>query len=71
VPNWLDTAGEPWGIIQMRWNHPSDAPEPQVTKVPFSEVRGRLPADTPVVTPAERRERLLRRNEEAQFRRLW
>jgi hypothetical protein len=71
VPNWLDTAGEPWGIIQMRWNHPSDAPEPQVTKVPFSEVRGRLPADTPVVTRAERRERLLRRNEEAQFRRLW
>lgn len=71
VPNWLDTAGEPWGIIQMRWNHPSDTPEPVVRKAPFSEVRKHLPADTPHITPAERRERLLARNEAAQFRRLW
>jgi hypothetical protein len=71
VPNWLETAGEPWGIIQMRWNHASDHPEPRVTKVPFSSVRDHLPADTPIVSPAERKEALQRRWEEAQFRRWW
>jgi hypothetical protein len=71
VPNWLDTAGNAWGIVQMRWNHCSDAPEPQVRKVPLSEVRRLLPAETPVVTPAQRREQLQLRREAAQFRRLW
>lgn len=71
VPNWLDTAGERWGIMQMRWNQASEAPEPEVIKVKLSEVRAHLPADTPAISVAERREQLLRRNEAAQFRRLW
>ena len=71
VPNWLDKADYPWGIIQMRWNHASDFPDPVVTKVPFDEIRAHLPADTPVVTPEQRREQIQARREAAQLRRLW
>jgi hypothetical protein len=71
VANWLDTAGEPWGIIQMRWNRCSEAPEPKVTKVALKDVRKLLPADTPVVTPEERKQQLRARQEAAQFRHLW
>jgi hypothetical protein len=71
VPNWLDKADLPWGIIQMRWNHASDYPDPSIKKVPVAEVRDHLPADTPVVTPAERAEQLRLRREGAQLRRIW
>jgi hypothetical protein len=71
VPNWLDKADNRWGMIQMRWNKPSDAPNPTVTRVPLSEVRAHLPSETPVVTPEERKELLLRRREAVQMRRLW
>jgi hypothetical protein len=71
VPNWLDKADHPWGIIQMRLNRASDFPEATVTKVPVAEVREHLPADTPVVTPAAREEQLRTRREGAQLRRIW
>jgi hypothetical protein len=71
VPNWLDKADYPWGVIQMRWNRATDYPDPSIKKVPLVEVREHLPADTPVVTPAERREQLRRRREGAQLRRIW
>jgi hypothetical protein len=71
VPNWLDKADYPWGVIQMRWNRASDYPDPTITKVPLADVRQHLPADTPVVTPAERQEQLRRRREGAQLRRIW
>ena len=71
VPNWLDTNHEPWGLIQMRWNRCSETYEPQVRKVALKDVRKYLPADTPVVTPAERKAQLQLRREAAQFRRLW
>ena len=71
VPNWLDKADYPWGIIQMRWNRASDYPDPTIVKVPFDELRSHLPADTPVVTPAERQEQLRVRREGAQLRRIW
>lgn len=71
VPNWLDTGGEAWGIIQMRWNRCSEAPDPVVTKVALKDVRKSLPADTPVVTPAQRKEQLRARREAAQLRQLW
>jgi hypothetical protein len=71
VPNWLDKADFPWGIIQMRFYHATDFPEATVTRVPVSEVRKHLPADTPVVTPREREERLRARREGAQLRRVW
>ncbi|ONH32621.1 DUF1214 domain-containing protein [Pseudofrankia asymbiotica] len=71
VPNWLDKADYPWGVIQLRWNRASDHPDPTVRKVPFAEIREHLPADTPQVTPAERAAQLRARREGAQLRRIW
>jgi hypothetical protein len=71
VPNWLDKADYPWGIIQMRWNHASDWPDPTVVKVPVADVRDHLPADTPVVTAEQRQEQLRARREGALLRRIW
>jgi hypothetical protein len=71
VPNWLDKADYPWGVIQMRWNHASDYPDPTIKMVPLADVRKYLPSDTPVVSPAERLEHLRRRREGAQLRRIW
>ena len=71
VPNWLDKANNVWGVIQMRFNKASDAPDPVVTRVKLADVRKHLPADTPVVTPEERRRHLAARREAAQFRRTW
>ncbi len=71
VPNWLDKGDYPWGVIQMRWNRASDYPDPTIKKVLLAEVRDHLPADTPVVTPEQRRESLRARREGAQLRRIW
>ena len=71
VPNWLDKADVPWGMIQMRWNRATDYPDPTMIKVPFAELRQHLPADTPVVTPEQRDALLRRRREGAQLRRIW
>jgi hypothetical protein len=71
VPNWLDKADYPWGIIQMRWNLASEYPDPTIKKVPLADVRQHLPDDTPVVTPAERQEQLRIRREGAQLRQIW
>jgi hypothetical protein len=61
VPNWLDTGGQATGIIQSRFLLPSAPPEITLRTLPLSEVRSVLPASTPVVTPAERHEAVLRR----------
>jgi hypothetical protein len=71
VPNWLDKADFPSGIVQMRINLATDYPDPTVKKVPLAEVRKHLPADTPVVSPAERQEQLRIRRQGAQLRRIW
>jgi hypothetical protein len=71
VPNWLDKADNAWGILQLRWNKPSDAPDPIVTKVALADVRKHLPPETPVVTAAARKEQLRARREAAQLRQLW
>ena len=71
VPNWLDKADYPWGIIQMRWNLASEYPDPTIKKVPLADVRHHLPSDTPVVTAAERAAQLQIRREGAQLRRIW
>lgn len=59
VPNWLDTAGHPLGVIQGRWTGCNSHPVPSTQKVPVAEVRAHLPAGTPVVTAAKR-EQLIR-----------
>jgi hypothetical protein len=71
VPNWLDKADFPWGILQARFYHPSEFPEPTVIKVPVTDVRKHLPADTPVVSPEDRRQQLRLRREGAQMRTIW
>jgi hypothetical protein len=71
VPNWLDKADYPWGVIQMRWNLASVYPNPTIKKVPVADVRQHVPSDTPIVTPAERHEQLRIRRESAQLRRIW
>lgn len=71
VPNWLDKADNIWGLIQMRFNKASDAPEPKVARVKLADVRRHLPADTPMTTPGERRKALAERREAAQYRRTW
>jgi hypothetical protein len=71
VPNWLDTAGYPTGVIQGRWTECDSQPIPSVRVVELAKVRSRLPADTPTVTP-EQREALIRERRAAlQQRPLW
>jgi hypothetical protein len=71
IHNWIDKADNAWGIIQVRWNKPSDTPQPHVKRVPCADIRQHLPADTPTVSVAERSKMLRRRREGAQLRRLW
>ncbi|HEX7822848.1 MAG TPA: hypothetical protein VF463_19795 [Sphingobium sp.] len=54
LPNWLDTAGYPTGIIQGRWTDCSSQPVPTVRKVAISDVAKSLPASTPRISPQER-----------------
>jgi hypothetical protein len=71
VPNWLDTAGYPQGLIQGRWTDCDSQPIPTVRKLPLAEVRKSLPAETPTIS-REERERLIReRRSELQQRPLW
>jgi hypothetical protein len=71
VPNWLDTAGYPTGAIQGRWTDCSATPIPTLRKIPLADVRRELPADTPVVTPAQRDQTLRDRRALVQQRPLW
>ena len=58
VPNWLDTMGMNFGMLQYRWYMANSAPSPTLKRVPFSEVHAHLAADTPSVTAAQRTELL-------------
>ncbi|VWX54675.1 hypothetical protein [Novosphingobium sp. 9U] len=71
VPNWLDPAGYTEGGIYGRWYECDTEPTPTITRVKLSELRDHLPADTPVVTPAERAAELALRVRACQRRRRW
>ena len=71
VPNWLAKADYPWGILQARFYRANQYPEATVTKVPVADVRKHLPADTPVISAADRAAQLRIRREGAQLRRIW
>lgn len=71
VWNWLDKAGYPSGIIQMRLYQASEHPETTVTKVKVADVARHLPPETRFVTPAERTAQLAARREAAQLRQIW
>ncbi len=71
VPNWLDTAGHPKGLIQGRWMDCDSHPVPVVTKVKLADLRAALPADTGTVTP-EQRQKIIRERRAAQVQRpIW
>jgi hypothetical protein len=61
VPNWIDTVDNRTGIFQWRWYVADRHPMPVATKVKLVDVRKHLPADTPMVTPEQRREIIHRR----------
>ena len=61
VPNWLDTGGRTSGMIQYRYVWTKDAPEPRIERLPFDAIWSRLPAGTPSVAPAARRQQIAAR----------
>jgi hypothetical protein len=71
VPNWLDPGGFRQGSIYGRWYACDSNPVPVIKRVPLAELRRHLPADTPVVTPEERRAEIRNRILAAQRRRRW
>lgn len=71
VPNWLDIAGYPQGVVQGRWTDCNAQPVPTVRKIPVSEVRAFVPADTPEVTPAQREALIRTRRTQLQQRPFW
>ena len=54
VANWLDAGGRRDGMAHFRCFWADEAPTPQTTVVPVSEVVTHLPAGTPTVDAAER-----------------
>jgi hypothetical protein len=58
VPNWLDPAGVPIGVVLLRWYKVADCIVPTATRVKLAGVRRHLPGDTPVVAEQQRRAQL-------------
>jgi hypothetical protein len=71
VPNWLDIAGYPRGVVQGRWTGCDTQPIPTVRKVGFAELRSLLPPDTPEVTTEQRQALIRERRHDLQLRPLW
>jgi hypothetical protein len=71
VPNWVDTAGYPRGLVQGRWTHCNSSPVPSVRKVAFTELRTLLPSGTRVITPTQRDAMIRERSSALQQRPLW
>jgi hypothetical protein len=71
VPNWLDTGGNSEGAIMLRWTEASSGPAPKLNIVDIGQLKGRLPADTPVVSKTEREAQLRARRRAVQWRRRW
>jgi hypothetical protein len=65
VPNWLDTAGNARGFVFLRWQGLpaplADADAPSAELVKLSELRTKLPPDTPQVDAAARADQLAAR----------
>lgn len=71
VHNWLDTSGYLSGAVQGRWFDAEESPTPTMKKVKLADVRAHLPADTVLVTPAERVEAIRDRTLRAHMRTIW
>lgn len=73
LPNWIDTTGLRRGYLSNRWAYtelPSEDQWPRIwaKKVPLADVAACFPADTPRVTPAQRREAIAIRQRHVQRR---
>ena len=51
------------GLMLMRWFRADSELTVRTKKVPLTELRAHLPADTPVVTPGQRKDELRRRHQ--------
>jgi hypothetical protein len=71
IPNWLDTAGYPRGVVQGRWIGCESPPVPSTRKLAFEALRTLLPAGTPRVTPTQREAAIRERRATLQQRPLW
>lgn len=68
VPNWLDTQGEPLGLIVYRYVGARTRPQPVARVTPLSDLRLLLPPDHPFTDPEQRREQLAHRSLASQRR---
>lgn len=55
IANWLETATHRRGLLIQRWVEAGEHPCPEAQLLPFGKLDDYLPADTPRVSPAERR----------------
>jgi hypothetical protein len=63
VPNWIDTEGRSQGLLAYRFGWAETLPIPEIRLVEIEGVYDLLPDEHPVVTDAERRDRLSLRRE--------
>lgn len=68
VPNWLDPAGLGTGMAVLRFYKAPSYVVPTVSKVKLAMLRSVLPADTPTVTPQQRKSAINSRTLAAQRR---
>ncbi|KIU15082.1 hypothetical protein TL10_20745 [Mycolicibacterium llatzerense] len=65
VANWIDSSNNPDGNVFLRWQALQDGTAPsipiQTQVVNVADIRDALPADTPVVTPTQRKAELRQR----------
>lgn len=71
VKNWLDTAGNPRGVVQGRWTHCDSQPMPVTRVVKLKDLKKALPADVAMVTPQERQAILRERRRALMERPYW
>ena len=55
VPNWIDSEGRREALLTFRWFWDPTPPQIRTRVVPLAELRASLPADTPSITPSDRR----------------
>jgi hypothetical protein len=71
VHNWLDPGDTQRGMLIGRWLGCDSTPIPTLTRLPFAQLHGHLPAATPRVSREERDAALRARRIGAQLRRRW
>jgi len=63
VPNWLDPIVWRTGLMMVRWYRATGELAVKTKKVPLADLRHHLPAETPLVSAAARKDELTRRHQ--------